>query len=173
MIHQDGYGPRLVIAPNGYVGINVADPQSQFQVGTTPGNGRVRFAGIPSGSTGHYVCRDSNGDLNFGSTCSSSDRNLKTDIETLTGALDRIVSIRGVSFYWNEQEKWRGEGQKIGVIAQELETAYPQVVYKNDKGVRSVDYEALVGPLIEAVKELKSRNDELSERVRVLESKNP
>ncbi len=88
---------------------------------------------MPSGGGGYYICKDANGEFNYGTSCSSSDRSLKKNITTLTGALDKIIAIRGVSFEWKDSEKWRGEGQKIGIIAQEVESEYPQVVYKNNK----------------------------------------
>jgi regulator of replication initiation timing len=47
------------------------------------------------------------------------------------------------------------------VIAQEVETVYPDLVDTDAKGMKSVNYTGFVGPLIEAVKELKTQNDAL------------
>ena len=82
---------------------------------------------------------------NFNST---SDQKLKTNIQTVENALDITEKLRGVSFDWKENET-----KSYGVIAQELEEILPELV-KNGE-VKSVNYNGLIGVLIEAIKELK------------------
>jgi hypothetical protein len=77
----------------------------------------------------------------------TSDINLKENIYTVENALETISSLRGVSFDWKET----GKGS-YGVIAQELEEILPDLV-KNGE-VKSVNYNGIIGVLIEAVKEL-------------------
>jgi hypothetical protein len=89
------------------------------------------------------------GDIN-----STSDINLKTNIHSIDNALDKILQIRGVSFNWKETKK-----SSLGVIAQEIEDIIPEVVSGDE--TKMVNYNALIGVLIEAVKELKSEIDEL------------
>ena len=85
-----------------------------------------------------------------------SDERLKSDIETITNALDKVMEMRGVTFT-------REGRQGTGVIAQEIQKVMPEVVH--DKGeYMSVAYGNLVGVLIEAVKELKAEVDELKNR---------
>ena len=79
-----------------------------------------------------------------------SDKRLKSDIETIDNALDKVMNMRGVSFI-KQAEK------KIGVIAQEVEKVLPEVV--SDGEYKSVAYGNMVGVLIEAIKELKSELD--------------
>ena len=79
-----------------------------------------------------------------------SDERLKSDIETIDKALDKVMNMRGVSFI-KQAEK------KIGVIAQEVEKVLPEVV--SDGEYKSVAYGNMVGVLIEAIKELKSELD--------------
>ena len=79
-----------------------------------------------------------------------SDKRLKSDIETIDNALDKVMNMRGVSFT-KQAEK------KIGVIAQEVEKVLPEVV--SDGEYKSVAYGNMVGVLIEAIKELKSQLD--------------
>lgn len=74
---------------------------------------------------------------------------LKTDVATISNALNLVKSLRGVSFTRIETGR-RG----IGVIAQELAAVVPEAVQANDDGLLSVAYGNLVGLLIEAVKEL-------------------
>lgn len=61
------------------------------------------------------------------------------------------------------------EGTQIGVIAQEVETVFPELVHTDKEGYKSVSYSNLVAPLIEAVKELKQQNETLNNRVEALE----
>jgi len=85
----------------------------------------------------------------------SSDERLKTEIVTLPDALDRLSQIRGISFRFKE-----GDGKPhLGVVAQDVQKVYPQAVTADEKGFLRVDYPSLVGPLIEAVRELKADND--------------
>lgn len=92
--------------------------------------------------------------------CQDSDKRLKKDITLLTGALDKLQSVNGVSYTYNDTAKAVGltdETLQIGVIAQELEQVYPELVRENPNGFKSVAYERLTAILIEAVKELTVR----------------
>ncbi len=86
----------------------------------------------------------------------SSDEQYKENIKTLSGALDMIGEIRGVRFTWKDS----GEND-IGVIAQEVEKALPEVVHTDSQGRKSVDYARMVALLIQAVKEQERRINEL------------
>ena len=81
-----------------------------------------------------------------------SDERLKTDIETIDNALDKVMNMRGVS-YTKQAEKG------VGVIAQEIEKILPEVV--TDGEYKSVAYGNIVGVLIEAIKEQQKQIDEL------------
>ena len=82
-----------------------------------------------------------------------SDERLKSDITTLKSSLEKVLQMRGVSYTRNDNVEG---GEQIGVIAQEVEQFYPQVVLTADdeQGTKSVDYGRLTAVLIEAVKEL-------------------
>ena len=82
-----------------------------------------------------------------------SDERLKSDIKTLKSSLEKVLQMRGVSYTRNDNVEG---GEQIGVIAQEVEQLYPQVVLTADdeQGTKSVDYGRLTAVLIEAVKEL-------------------
>ena len=98
----------------------------------------------------------------------NSDATLKENIQTIPNALASILKLHGVSFDWKE------DGTKgLGVVAQEVEQVYPELVATDEKtGRKSVQYGNLVGPLIEAVKELKADNDALRARIEKLEKGN-
>ncbi len=88
-----------------------------------------------------------------------SDETLKSDIRTISGALDLVASMRGVTFT-RKDTGHRG----IGVVAQELAAVIPEAVQNNDGGLLSVAYGNLVGVLIEAVKDLASKVERLEAR---------
>jgi phage-related tail fiber protein len=81
-----------------------------------------------------------------------SDASLKTDVETISGALELVKRIRGVR-YTRIDTGLSG----VGVIAQEVHEVLPEVVVVNEEGIASVAYGNIVGVLIEAVKELASQ----------------
>lgn len=88
-----------------------------------------------------------------------SDARLKTDVETIADALDRVRSLRGVTFTRRDTGS-RG----IGVVAQELASIVPEAVMTHDDGLLSVAYGNLVGVLIEAVKDLADKVERLEDR---------
>jgi len=98
-----------------------------------------------------------------------SDKRLKTDIKNINNSLKSIDKINGVIFHWKDKKKF-GEQEEIGVIAQDIEKVYPQVVVTGKDGYKKVKYQFLVAPLIEAVKELKRENEKLRRRVEKLEN---
>ncbi len=86
----------------------------------------------------------------------SSDIALKTDIKSLDNALDKINQLNGYSF------SWKSDGRKdIWVIAQEVQKVFPELVHEDANGVKSVEYANLVAPIIEAIKELTHKIDDL------------
>lgn len=92
----------------------------------------------------------------------SSDIRLKSNIETIDSALDKVKAMRGVYFDRHDDKATRA----VGVIAQEMQEVMPEVVVTDnteDKHL-SVAYGNLVGVLIEAVKELSDKVEELEDR---------
>jgi len=100
------------------------------------------------------------GDVNATNFNSTSDATLKTNVETLTGSLDAVKSLRGVSFDWLEDGS-----SEVGVIAQEVEDVLPDVVNTNEDGIKSVKYGNMVAVLIEAMKEQQAQIDELKSQL--------
>ena len=116
------------------------DSSGNLLVGTTSGSDKVTV----------------NGDVSATNFNSTSDATLKTNVETLSGSLDAVKAMRGVSFDWIENGN-----SEIGVIAQEVEEVLPDLVNTNDEGIKSVKYGNIVAVLIEAIKEQQEQIDEL------------
>ena len=93
----------------------------------------------------------------------SSDERLKDNVEEIPNALDKVESIRGVQFDWNDKQEVY-EGHDIGVIAQEVEKVLPEIVEDRDNGYKAVKYEKLTAVLIQAVKELSAKVKELENK---------
>jgi hypothetical protein len=94
----------------------------------------------------------------------SSDERLKENFAPLAGALDKVKAIGGYEFDWKEgiEDATSKTGHDIGVKAQEIQAQYPDLVHERENGYLAVDYIKLSAVLIEAVKELAAKVEELS-----------
>lgn len=86
----------------------------------------------------------------------ASDVRLKHDIVKIDDALDKVMEMRGVYFSWNKDNS-----KDVGVVAQEVEKVFPEAVHTSSDGTKGVDYAKLIGPVIEALRDLKQENDAL------------
>jgi len=124
---------------------------------------------------------DVNGTIHYTSLSASSDGRFKKNVQVILNPLDKISSLRGVRFEWNEFINARRDGYELnrptfGVIAQELEEVFPELIslwrLSDDcTDARSVNYEKIIPILIEAVKELNNKNKLLESRILNLENK--
>ena len=90
---------------------------------------------------------------------STSDINLKENIHQIKNPLDKIIQINGVGFRWKDSKE-----EAIGVIAQDIEEVIPELV-KISNGTKTVNYNGLVGVLIEAIKEQQRQIEELKKQI--------
>jgi hypothetical protein len=98
----------------------------------------------------------STGQLNAVLFNATSDRNAKDNIQPIENALETVKQIQGVSF------TWKSNGQKsFGYIAQDLEQIVPEVVSTDADGKKSVNYDATIAILLEAVKTLTAKVEAL------------
>ena len=89
------------------------------------------------------------GDITATSLVAPSDRRLKKNIRPLENSLEKILKLRGVSFNWKQSGK-----KDIGLIAQEVETVYPELVSVNTLGQRAISYYGLLAPITETIREI-------------------
>ncbi|MEB3327590.1 MAG: tail fiber domain-containing protein [Synechococcus sp.] len=104
--------------------------------------------------------RPSTGVLTAVNVGATSDARTKTNIQTITNALDTVLKLRGVSYTSTLEQ-----ADNIGVIAQEIQEVVPQVVRVNNQGYLSVSYGNIVGLLIEAIKELKAEINDVKKKL--------
>ncbi|MBA1194633.1 tail fiber domain-containing protein [Pseudomonas entomophila] len=83
--------------------------------------------------------------------CPFSDMSLKDAVKPLGHSTQRLTQLEGVQFTWKDSGR-----EDIGLIAQDVQKVYPQVVHEKE-GLLTVDYQKLVAPLIESVRELNAR----------------
>ncbi len=143
-LNTDG-SSRIAIKEDGNVGVGTADP-GEFKL----------YVNGTAYSTGGW---------------SSSDRQFKENIETIDSALDKILSIKGVSFEWRRSEyKEKGfpDGRHFGVIAQDIEEVLPEIVKEGPDGDKAVSYTELVPILTEAIKQQQEQIENLQYEVRTL-----
>jgi hypothetical protein len=106
---------------------------------------------------------------------------LKDNIKPLVNVIDTIKGIEGVRFDWLEHEKIKNhptiatpyafQGGSVGFIAQDLEKIVPEVVWTDEEGYKSVDYDSMVAFGIGAIKEQQIRIDKILERIKLLKEK--
>jgi hypothetical protein len=104
--------------------------------------------GTVSSATGLFVCETA-GLLSSGiTTCVASDRSVKHDIEPIEDdVLDKVLANRGVRFSYNDG--YGAPGRRIGVIANDWELAFPELVDMDSHGIRHFDYAATWGLTVE------------------------
>jgi hypothetical protein len=178
---------------NGNVGIGTTAPaqalhvigSSIISVGLTTGN--INFTGdlykdgeIYISSQWETIGSDisfTNGNVGIGTTAPSyklhvegtifasdditafSDMRKKKDIVTIDDSLSKVNALRGVYYTSIASEK-----RSLGVVAQELEEVIPEAVLTDDQGFKSVAYGNIAGILIEAIKELSAKVQELESK---------
>lgn len=108
-------------------------------------------ANVGIGTTAPAYPLDVNGQVRASNVSVTSDARLKRDIRPLSHALEGIQCLQGVSYYLRNPAA--DQGLQLGLIAQDVERCYPELVSTDPEGYKSVSYDRLVAPLIEAVKE--------------------
>lgn len=159
----DGNGSYELLQSSAYIrwganaGFNVANDML-FGVGDTAGN--FLWQRHTGGAWSNLATLDASGNFTAtGNVTAYSDARLKTHVQTLTFALDKVCALRGVSY-----ERIDTGEAGIGLIAQEVQAVMPEAVRSDEDGMLSVAYGNLVGLLVEAIKELKAEVDQLKQR---------
>lgn len=127
-VANGGYGSGLVLRQDNRVGIGTASPGYSLHVA-----GKIKSDGITE----------------------TSDIRLKKNILGIENALEKLLLLNGVSYNWRVDEFPQfklSDGRELGVIAQDIQKIFPEVVNTDDEGYLSVEYSHLVPVLIEAIK---------------------
>jgi hypothetical protein len=93
-----------------------------------------------------------------------SDRRFKTNIEPLIGALDAVSMLNGYTYFRPDHHP---EERQMGLIAQEVQEVYPEAVtYDKENDKYGVNYNAIIAPLVQAVKEMRAEYQTLVESLK-------
>jgi hypothetical protein len=176
---QTGVNDWLTIKQdNGFVGIGTNSPVAKLDV---EGNIYAQAIHLQGGDG---VCDSKKcyriyayGSIYLnGGTYQGSDKRYKKNIIQLNDSLNKVCMLRGVSYEFDTErypDRSFPENKQIGVIAQELETQYAEMVTEDRDGYKAVSYDKLTAVLIEAIKELRAEKDAeieaLRKRVEALE----
>ncbi|MBI4479460.1 MAG: tail fiber domain-containing protein [Acidobacteria bacterium] len=148
----------LVLGSSGVkVGIGTNAPTDKLQV----------LGDIRVGTSGTNGCLKNFSGGTITGTC-SSDARLKKDIQPFAPVLDKLVRSRPVSFRWRAEEYPEfhfGDAKNSGLIAQEVEKVFPEMVSEDQHGFKQVNYSELPLLAIQAIRELKAQNDQLCEEL--------
>lgn len=97
---------------------------------------------------------------------STSDIHLKTNIKSIDDPLAKVIQLNGVSFDWKHMNQ-----SSAGVIAQDVEKVLPEIVKEAEDGYKTLNYNGLIGLLIEAVKEQNETIKSLEQKINNLEER--
>lgn len=106
----------------------------------------------------------------------ASDIRLKKEIQPLQHSLQKIVQLHGYHYIWKNADSEKGV--QTGVIAQEVQAIFPELVKEDPNGLLSVNYSGLIPVMIESIKEQQQQIDqqqmqidELKKMVEMLQEK--
>jgi len=150
---------KLSSSGNITVGGNVIIPDAGY-IGSTSDTDAMTIAA--NGNTTFSQDITVSGDVTI-----SSDARLKSNIVSLGSTLSKLLLIDGKSYIMNKS----GE-EKIGILAQEVQEVFPELVSKDANEMLSVNYQGLVPVLINAIKEQEDKISRLEKLVEQLISKN-
>ena len=179
---QVGNGGQYASLPSGTTAtvFNEGSFDKDFRIESN-GNANMFFVNagtnrVGIGTTAPAQALHVNGRIRSNGINETSDRRYKKDITNLPeDILDKVLKIRGVTYKWRQNEFPKMEfedGTQIGVIAQEIEEVFPEVVRTDENGYKSVDYSHLVPVLVEALKAENTKVDNQSKRIKKLEEDN-
>ena len=144
--------PSIDVDANGTIQLAPFGATEFVGVGTTNPTSKLHVVG-DTFITGVVTATDFN---------STSDARLKTNVQVIDDPLDKIVRIDGVSFNWIKDNK-----PSMGVIADNIQEVLPELVSGSDP--KTVNYNGLIGLLIEVVKNQQTQIDSLNDRLSKLE----
>ena len=135
--------PAISISPNNSVGVGTDNPSSSYRMQV-------------------------NGNLRVNTTTYTSDKKYKNNILPIENAISKINNIEGVKYNWNtELFPKMNFDRKIhfGVLAQDIEKVYPNLVFTDEWGNKAVNYTELIPVIIEATKEQQSEIEILKKEI--------
>jgi len=143
---------------------------------STGSNGKAVYGYSPSTGWAGYFSGNVNitNTLTVNGSVYTSDERFKKNITPIKNTLNSLEKINVYSYNWNiekyPERNFNNDKLQYGVLAQQLEKVYPNLVTTDKEGYKSVDYIKLSVITLQAVKELKKQNTDLEKRLNNIES---
>lgn len=146
--------------------LSTADVRGKFSAGTgiSISSGEISIGqAVATGDDVTFASVSATGDI---VAYASSDERLKDNIEVISNPIEKVQQLKGVTWDWNDKaSEIQHSLPNVGVIAQDVEKVLPQLVKDRDNGYKGVDYDKIVGLLIEAIKDQQTQIDELKSKI--------
>ena len=134
------------------------EDQNTLKLNAAPLSGTTVCVMGAAPSSGVAIATPETWAVKAGQFITYSDATLKKNVKQLDGAIEKVMSMRGVSYEMKSDTKGRAE---VGFIAQEMKQLVPEVVYGDGDGNYGIDYGKITSVLVEAVKAQQAQIDEL------------
>ena len=175
-----GFGVKGIGSSNSYGAIGVYAAISSSVPSPIPANSfYALYADVITPAEGKYAGVFLNGNVGIGTatptqkldvlgnilatgTITPSDERFKQNIQNIENPVEKLQQLNGVTYEYKAKEfPGRGfnEQEQVGVIAQDVEKVFPQLVFTGTDGYKAVDYPKLIPLLIEAMKEQQKQID--------------
>jgi hypothetical protein len=112
------------------------------------GSGNV---GIGTSAPSTFYKLDVSGNIRCSSLFQTSDERLKTNIQPMDNITGKLNQLHAYTYQWKDTA--RREGTQYGMLAQEVEKIFPELVKTDEQGMKAVNYSGLIPVLLQAVKE--------------------
>lgn len=193
-LHTNGkttFGPIPAVMPTDRVVIDggadrgllikVSQPSNWWQSATASVSRQLTVSWVVRYNGGDRFYVLGNGDVIGRSAYWYSDSTLKRDIAAIENPLHKLKKLRGVSFAYKPEAPCKDcdppsdepsvTGRRYGLIAQEVEKVFPEMVREDDQKKKALAYEQLIPVLIEAMKEQQAQIDDLTLEVNKLKQR--
>lgn len=138
-------------------GIKIGDHISFAEAGGYSSTKVLRFVGTNSA---YVEITPSGGIVAQNDITAFSDERLKTNLEVIPDALDKVNSLSGYVY-----DRTDIQARQTGLLAQQVQKVLPEVVHAAQDGTLSVAYGNMVGLLVEAIKELSAQVEDLKKQL--------
>ncbi|MGR3811297.1 tail fiber domain-containing protein [Jiulongibacter sp. NS-SX5] len=189
----------MTVLRNGYIGTyNVTDPQANLHLQyastdnwdahlrlqfspTEYGNivydaAGLKFRNWGIGDNFYFRNRNNtsvttifeNGNMTIAGTLTqNSDQRLKKDLVKITNSSKKLEGLQAYNYHWKAAE--RDKSLQTGLLAQEVQKHFPELVIEDEDGFLSVNYLGLIPHIIQAQQELRKQNNALERRLAEIE----
>jgi hypothetical protein len=161
-------GKKISLYPGNTGDVGFAVLGNQLQIYSDNPTSWVRLGYDQNGVFTHNLDVYGNGNAWLrGTLTQNSDSRLKKDIQPIKDATKQLQRINGYHYYWKSHD--RDSLLQTGVLAQELQSVFPELVKEDKEGILSVNYSGIIPWLLEAAKEQQKELEKHQEKLLTLE----